>query len=1176
MTASQDGIFDWNLLTNEIYYSPGWKKMLGYEENELPNDFSIWEKLTKPEDAEKSWKMQQDLINKKRDRFEMEFKMKHKDGNWIDVLSRAEAVFNDNGKAIRIVGTHTDVTEKNEYSIRLAKNESIQRKMVSNIGDVIAIIDMDGINRYKSSNIKKHFGWNVEDLVGHSTWSLVHPDDLDNAKKMLKGLATKPEETLTTELRYLCKDGTYKWIQITLVNLLNDKEINGFLANYHDITKRKELQQEQIRNEQLLNETGRIAKIGGWELDVETMTSYYTAETKRIYGLPIDADSPSGIDGIKYYPANVRGKLQRLVQRALELGKPYDIEIPFINKQGKHLWVRTIGLTEKKENKIVRLYGTMQDITEKKERENLLKLSESRFRTIFENAPIMIDAFDDKGKCILWNKQCEKTFGWKKEELNAVDDSLRLFYPDDKTYQKVIKTVTSQPDNKFREWLALTKDGKKLLTRWANFKVSENLVISIGYDITEQRQSENELRASKKLAQKNEQRYKGLISTMMNAFALHEMIFDHEGKPVDYRFLEVNPAWEKVVGIKKEKVLEKTIKQIMPDIEQSWIEAYGRVVSSGIPEEFIEFNKALKKYFHVYAYSPEKGKFAVFFNDVTETKISEQKIRLNESRLSALVEMGQMTSSTEDEIYDFVLNKAIELTQSKIGFLGFVNDDESEVRIHKWSDSAMKQCTVANYDMNFIIAESGIWGDVIRNREACVIDDYSSPIVNKKGIPEGHVKINNYLSIPTFSNGKIVAIISVANKSIQYTQADINQTTLLLDGMRRFLEQRREKEELVKAKMKAEESDRLKSAFLSNMSHEIRTPMNGILGFTELLQQPNLDAPNQKKFLNIIQRSSNRLLKTVNDIIEISKIESGEFSVSEEKVNVIKHLDNLVSSFMPEANAKGLEIEIRNEIPYSNFIINSDKIKLSSILSNLIKNAIKYTEKGFIKVGFKLIENDLVFSCLDSGIGIPENRQEAIFNRFEQADIEDKRAFEGSGLGLAIVKSYVEMLNGRIWVESEVDKGSVFYVAFPQKIVEIDNVNSVPQNFKYIGENKKLRVLIAEDDEVNSLHLSIISKQLFGKITVVDNGIEAVEAVKTNNFDLVLMDIKMPKLNGLEATKQIREFNKDIIIIAQTAFGFLEEQKQLISIGCNDIISKPIKIENLEAVINKYFKNNPE
>lgn len=279
-------------------------------------------------------------------------------------------------------------------------------------------------------------------------------------------------------------------------------------------------------------------------------------------------------------------------------------------------------------------------------------------------------------------------------------------------------------------------------------------------------------------------------------------------------------------------------------------------------------------------------------------------------------------------------------------------------------------------------------------------------------------------------------------------------------------------EELLNAKENAEKSDKLKSAFLANMSHEIRTPMNGILGFSSLLQEPYLSGEKQQKYLEIIEKSGNRMLNIINDIIDISKIESG-----------------------------------------------------------------------------------------------------LIFERFIQADIADKMARQGAGLGLSISKAFIKMLNGEIWVESDENKGSTFYFTLPysKNISKKTTANNIVKSTNI--KNLNLKILIAEDDEASSSLLSILVEEIGSEIITAFDGVQAVEICKKNpDIDLILMDIQMPNLDGLSATKQIRLFNKNVIIIAQTAYGLSGDEGKTIEAGCNDYISKPIDKDNLFALITKYFK----
>ncbi|MCD6091932.1 MAG: response regulator, partial [Bacteroidales bacterium] len=380
------------------------------------------------------------------------------------------------------------------------------------------------------------------------------------------------------------------------------------------------------------------------------------------------------------------------------------------------------------------------------------------------------------------------------------------------------------------------------------------------------------------------------------------------------------------------------------------------------------------------------------------------------------------------------------------------------------------------------------------------------------------------------------------------------------------------------AKDKAEESDRLKSAFLANMSHEIRTPMNGILGFTSLLKEPDLTSNEKDNYIKIIEKSGKRMLTTINDIVDISKIEAGQMEVSISDFSINKQIEFLYTFFKPETQKKGIELSYKNGLPKNEDSITSDMVKVNAILTNLIKNAIKYSHKGSIDFGYQIIEDkdltSLQFYVKDKGIGIPKDRQKAVFDRFVQADIEDKQVYEGSGLGLTISKAYVEMLGGTIWLESEEGEGSQFYFTLPFKSIKNRKHQEEQTTSKSILTEipRKLSILVAEDDETSGIYLKTLTRGIYKDISFVKTGTKAVEICKEKTFDLILMDIKMPEMSGYEATRKIREFNKDIVIIAQTAYALSGDRELSLEAGCNDYISKPINKNKLMEMIWKHVK----
>jgi len=415
----------------------------------------------------------------------------------------------------------------------------------------------------------------------------------------------------------------------------------------------------------------------------------------------------------------------------------------------------------------------------------------------------------------------------------------------------------------------------------------------------------------------------------------------------------------------------------------------------------------------------------------------------------------------------------------------------------------------------------------------------------------------------------------LANKELVFQNEEKEKRAVeLIIANKELVFQNEEKEkraaELVIAKEHAEQSDRLKSAFLANMSHEIRTPMNGILGFSGLLKEPGLTGDQQQEYIRMIEKSGARMLNIINDIVDISKIEVGLMMVNNKDTNINEKIEFIYIFFKPQVEEKGMQFFFKNTLPTKEATIRTDSEKVNSILTNLVKNAIKYSKEGTIEFGYIKKDETLEFYVKDTGIGIPKDRQSAIFERFIQADISDKMAQQGAGLGLSISKAYIEMLGGKIWVESEEGIGSTFYFTLPYQ-TEPEEKKVVPaQNEK--NQIKDLKILIAEDDETSEMLISMTVKEFSKEVLKARTGNEAIEICRANpDLDLILMDIQMPDLNGYEATQQIRQFNKVVVIIAQTAFGLSGDREKAIEAGCNDYISKPINKDELLSLIQKYF-----
>jgi signal transduction histidine kinase len=380
-------------------------------------------------------------------------------------------------------------------------------------------------------------------------------------------------------------------------------------------------------------------------------------------------------------------------------------------------------------------------------------------------------------------------------------------------------------------------------------------------------------------------------------------------------------------------------------------------------------------------------------------------------------------------------------------------------------------------------------------------------------------------------------------------------------------ERKRSQQELIVAKKQAEQSDHLKSAFLANMSHEIRTPMNAIMGFSNLLAEANEEE--KKIYADIIQKSSNHLLKLLDDVILLSRLQSEKLPLNVSAFRPSVLIKEVFQMFdHPDLN-KGLDIMLHCPPEYNNLIMQSDETKIRQVLSNLVSNAIKYTFTGFVEFGFDVKDQSIEFYVKDTGIGIPEEEHLRIFQSFFRGELALSNAIRGNGLGLNIARELVELLDGKIAVDSTPDVGSRFYFSIPLMSVELLHPlePATPPSQKNLSD---LHVLIAEDEPINYRFLEILLKGTVRKIDHASNGKVAVEMASENNYDMILMDMKMPIMDGFEATRILKAKFPYLKIIAQTAFTLPEERELVRLAGCDDFIPKPIRKDLLIEIL----KNN--
>jgi PAS domain S-box-containing protein len=852
----------------------------------------------------------------------------------------------------------------------------------------------------------------------------------------------------------------------------------------------------------------------------------------------------------------------------------------------KKIWTRHYPVYNHK-GKIYRYVTVTSDITEQKNLEEVLTATRSQQQALLDNIPFLAWLKDKNGRYISINHPFCDFYQLTQEQIIGKTDFDLLPLDTAQRNTKIDNEVLSSGERKHIEDARKTPYGEEWIEIYKSPIFNEKGQVigltGISREITDRKRLEDAVK-------KNEEHFSALLRYSSDAIT----ILDESGTIKFESSLR-----NRILNFTVEELVGKPFSEVIHP-EDVWIyeEAFRDSMANPgiqIKKEYRSLHKN-KRWIYVesiftnHLNNPSINGIVVNTRDVSDRKMAELKERAYHSNLIFLSNsaLDLLSLSDKEDIFRYICNKLHDFLENSIVLVTAYEENIDSFTIKQVAGTEKWE-----KEINTFFGASLIGMSFPRNEENSRIDNAGTistlsdlsgyfPDSDKHQIAVKElleaIQANKIYIITLARHNKLLGSITIVtlNKTIikfkHIIETFAHQVAVALHRSQLEFE-------LVTAKTKAEESDRLKTAFLANMSHEIRTPMNGILGFAEMLNDARLDEKERKKYLDIINNNGKILINLIDDIIDFAKIEAGQVKVINHDFSLNVLLGQIYNSLLTDRlkrEKSEVKLRMRKEFSDDAAYINSDPNRLRQIITNLVGNAIKFTSKGFIEFGYSLKENNLEFYVSDTGIGIAPSKLELIFDRFVQADNSRSRKYSGSGLGLAISKGFVELLGGKMWADSEIGKGSNFFFTVPyapakSKIQENREEKKPKSEYKWSGKV----FLIAEDDFFSYKFLEGFLRQTNAEILHADDGQKAVDICnKNDHIDVILMDVQMPEMNGMDATRNIKKFRKEIPIIAQTANAIAEERQKCFEAGFDDFVTKPINITELFMKIDHWLSKS--
>lgn len=1053
---------------------------------------------------------------------------------------------------------NSELQEKNKELSNL-NNDITNLLNATDIGTLF--LDVDFRIRKFTPALQKHFNLEPED-VGRSISSFASNFNEDDRKWMIEDCKAVLDDLKVVESEVSSSDGECFLRRISPF-ITSDKKIDGLVITFVNVTDILKIEYELKESENRYRTVFTNAGVGiatvsakGKLLTVnpefENILGYSSKELTEMIFPDFTHIEDVEVD-LSQYTQLMKGKIDS-----------YKMEKRYIHKKGHIVWGQlTVTAAKDKKNKILYSVALIKDITKRKKADQELlnakdkiELSEKRYKGLLTNTDIGVVVHDRDTSILFNNPRSSELLGLSEEQMRGmqVPNSYWKFVNEDNSTISISDYPVSRviANKKELNNLIVGVVRKKNDIAWlmvSGFpvftpegEIKEVLISFI--DITERKKAEETLQ---KTAERLKEAQKiALLGNFEHDFKEDTLWWSEQSyKILGFESTPKPPEFN--VFIKR--LPDEDAKKLSVLLHRAEIhgEDYSLIFKYYLPKTSeLKYISLQAKVLFDNLNKPKGVKGIV--QDVSEKREMELEKDIYLERMSSLMEY------TDEGFYLF---EAIEPVDVKLPV---------ERQLELIYAGTIVECNTAQAKMYGYNKPEEIIGKTLAEMHggsshpeniSFISDWIKGGYEIRNAVSEEKDKYGNTVY---FSNNIIGMINNGVLERIWGTQKDITNSV--------------EYEKSLKAaKKKAEIANVYKNQFLANMSHEIRTPMNGVVGFADLLDKDNLEPQIRTRYINIIKSSSNQLLNLINDIIDVSKIEANELALEYKECNLIDLMENLETTFNETKKQKNkqhisLECIVPNE--YTSLNIKTDPVRLQQVLSNLIGNALKFTEKGSIEFGFNLLTKDTIsFFVNDSGSGIPQEKLEAIFNRFEQLETNRNITNEGTGLGLSISKGIVSLLEGDISVDSEIGKGTKFTFSIP--LIKGASIHKRKNGEVFDTKiSEEINLLVADDEPVNIEYFKAIFATLPVRVSYAQNGKEALEIYSRNkNIDVVLMDIRMPIMDGIEAAKEILKINPKAIIIAQTAYAMTADRNKYLSMGFVDYISKPIdKIKLMKKLID--------